>query len=94
MQTQKVTRFPLVLLGVDYWQGLIDWLRDTALAHGTITQSDIDMLNLTDDVDEAVALMVAARERADRRDDVVLRGPDRAGPGRGRGRGRRAGARR
>jgi uncharacterized protein (TIGR00730 family) len=61
-QTQKVTEFPLVLLGTGYWQGMIDWLRDTALTHGTISQSDIDMLKLTDDVDEAVAMMVAARE--------------------------------
>ena len=37
---------------------MLDWLRDTALTHGTINQSDLDMLNLTDDVDEAVALMV------------------------------------
>jgi uncharacterized protein (TIGR00730 family) len=63
VQTQKVTSFPLVLLGVDYWQGMIAWLRDTALRHGTISQSDIDMLHLTDDVDEAVAMMARAREK-------------------------------
>jgi uncharacterized protein (TIGR00730 family) len=62
-QTQKVTGFPLVLVGTDYWQGMIDWLRDRALTHGTISQSDIDMLRLTDDVDEAVELMVASRDR-------------------------------
>jgi uncharacterized protein (TIGR00730 family) len=63
VQTQKVTSFPLVLLGVDYWQGMIAWLRDTALTHGTINQSDIDMLHLTDDVDEAVAMMVRSHEK-------------------------------
>jgi uncharacterized protein (TIGR00730 family) len=63
VQTQKVTSFPLVLLGTDYWSGMIDWLRGTALRHGTIRQTDIDMLNLTDDVDHAVALMVDARDR-------------------------------
>ncbi len=62
-QTQKVTGFPLVLVGIDYWQGMIDWLSDRALTHGTISQTDIDMLKLTDDVDEAVAMMVAAREQ-------------------------------
>ncbi len=62
VQTQKVTSFPLVLMGVDYWSGLLAWLRDTVLAEGKIRQSDLDMLQLTDDVDEAVALMVAARE--------------------------------
>ncbi len=65
VQTQKVTSFPIVLLGVSYWQGLIDWLRDTVLAEGKISQVDLDMLTITDDVDEAVALMVDARRRHD-----------------------------
>jgi len=69
VQTEKVISFPLVLLGIDYWQGMIDWLRDRALVHGTINQSDIDMLQLTDDVDHAVEVMVEARER--RRTTVV-----------------------
>jgi uncharacterized protein (TIGR00730 family) len=68
VQTQKVTSFPLVLLGCDYWQGMINWLRERALLHGTISQSDIDMLHLTDDVDEAVELMVRARDRRQRGD--------------------------
>jgi uncharacterized protein (TIGR00730 family) len=62
VQTQKVTSFPVALLGVDYWQGMIDWLRNTVLADGKIAASDLDMMVLTDDVDEAVRLMVKARE--------------------------------
>jgi len=62
VQTGKVTEFPVVLMGTEYWSGLIDWLRDTALAGGKISAADIDRLTLTDDVDEAVALMVRARE--------------------------------
>jgi uncharacterized protein (TIGR00730 family) len=62
VQTQKVTSFPVALLGVDYWQGMITWLRDTVLADGKIAESDLDMLVLTDDVDEAVHLMIRARE--------------------------------
>ncbi|GAA5124339.1 TIGR00730 family Rossman fold protein [Alloalcanivorax gelatiniphagus] len=62
VQTQKVTSFPIVLLGTAYWSGLLDWLRETALAEGKINAADLDMMVLTDDVDEAVALMVAARE--------------------------------
>jgi uncharacterized protein (TIGR00730 family) len=69
VQTRKVTSFPLVLLGTDYWRGMIEWLRDRALVHGTIAQSDIDMLQLTDDVDHAVQLMVEARDR--RRTEVI-----------------------
>ena len=64
-QTRKVTRFPIVLIGVDYWSGLLAWMRETMLAEGKITQHDLDMLTLTDDVDEAVALMVAARRNGD-----------------------------
>jgi uncharacterized protein (TIGR00730 family) len=63
VQTQKVTSFPVALLGVDYWQGMMNWLRDTVLADGKIAASDLDMLMLTDDVDEAVRLMVKAREQ-------------------------------
>lgn len=61
-QTGKITSFPIVLLGTAYWSGLIDWFRDTLLVEGTISQTDLDRLVLTDDVEEAVALMVAARE--------------------------------
>ncbi|HEU5036905.1 MAG TPA: TIGR00730 family Rossman fold protein [Nocardioides sp.] len=60
-QTGKITSFPIVLMGTSYWSGLLDWLRDTALAEGMMTADDVDQLVLTDDVEEAVALMVAAR---------------------------------
>jgi uncharacterized protein (TIGR00730 family) len=62
VQTRKVTSFPIVLIGSDYWRGLIDWMRDTLLAAGRIGQADIDMLQITDDVDEAVQIMVRARD--------------------------------
>ena len=62
VQTQKVTSFPIVLIGTAYWEGLLGWLRETALAEGKINAQDLDMMVLTDDVDEAVSLMVAARE--------------------------------
>ena len=54
-QTGKVTTFPIVLFGTAYWQGLVDWLRQTMLPDGKIKESDLDLLLLTDDVDEAVA---------------------------------------
>jgi hypothetical protein len=64
VQTRKVTSFPVVLLGVDYWAGLLGWLRETALADGKISPSDLDMLAVTDDVDEAAALLTTgAAER-------------------------------
>ena len=58
VQTQKVTSFPIVLMGTDYWSGLLGWLRETAAATGTISEGDLDLLTVTDDVDEAVATIV------------------------------------
>ncbi|MGI8459113.1 MAG: TIGR00730 family Rossman fold protein [Propionibacteriaceae bacterium] len=57
VQTQKVTSFPVVLYGTAYWSGLLDWLRTTALPAGTINERDLAIIQLTDDVDEAVALL-------------------------------------
>ncbi len=57
VQTRKVTSFPVVLMGSAYWAGLLDWLRDTVVSAGNITASDLDILAVTDDVDEAVSIM-------------------------------------
>ena len=61
VQTQKVTAFPVVLLGVDYWSGLLTWLRETVAAGGKMSTEDLDRIVVTDDVDEAVALMRQGR---------------------------------
>jgi uncharacterized protein (TIGR00730 family) len=60
VQTKKVTRFPVILLGSDYWSGLVDWVRQTMLANGTVSETDLDLLHVTDDVHEAVALIQEA----------------------------------
>jgi len=63
-QTQKVTRFPVVLFGSAYWQGLLDWLHGPVLGSGKVSEQDFAMLHVTDDVDEAVdAILHAAAER-------------------------------
>ncbi|MCW2834876.1 MAG: family Rossman fold protein, partial [Nocardioides sp.] len=62
VQTQKVTSFPVVLLGTAYWQGLLGWLRETVLQEGKITDADLEMFTVTDDVELAVELMVKARQ--------------------------------
>ena len=59
VQTQKVTQFPVVLVGRAYWQGLLDWLRGTVLDDGKISPADLDLLQVTDDVEEAVSLVLA-----------------------------------
>jgi len=60
VQTRKVTRFPVVLMGSGYWGGLLDWLRQTMAAEAKIGPGDLELLFLTDDVDEAVRHIVAA----------------------------------
>lgn len=54
-QTDKLHDFPLVLMGVDYWQPLMSFLRDTLVSNGTIDPTDPDLFFLTDDPAEAVA---------------------------------------
>ena len=62
VQTQKVTSFPIVLMGTDYWGGLFDWLRGTVLEAGTVSSKDVELLHLTDDVDEAVRLVTVTED--------------------------------
>ncbi len=61
VQTKKVTSFPVVLFGSSYWQGLRDWLAGAVLEEGCVYPRDLELLTVTDDVDEAVAIMVKAR---------------------------------
>ena len=59
IQTGKVTHFPVVLFGREYWSPLVDWVRHTMAEGGYISPGDLDLLTVTDDVDEAVAAMGA-----------------------------------
>jgi uncharacterized protein (TIGR00730 family) len=59
VQTGKVTSFPVILFGSAYWGGLVDWLREHVLSEGKISEKDLALLHVTDDVDEAVALIDA-----------------------------------
>lgn len=62
LQTEKIYPMPMILFGVDYWQGLIDWMRTAMIPSGTISESDIDLITLTDDVDLVVSTMIKHRE--------------------------------
>jgi len=61
MQTNKIYPMPLVLYGVEFWQGLIDWMRDKLISQGTISEKDFDFITLTDDVEEVVTIMTRQR---------------------------------
>jgi len=54
VQTRKVTRFPVILYGTEYWQGLVDWIRSSVLPGGKINPTDLDLITVTDDVEEIV----------------------------------------
>jgi uncharacterized protein (TIGR00730 family) len=55
--TGKMTRFPIVLVGSEYWAGLLDWLKTTMLAEGKIGQDELALLHLADDPAEVVSII-------------------------------------
>ncbi len=59
IQTGKVRGFPAVLYGRDYWQGLIDWVGGRVLADGRVSPEDVELLQVADDPQEAVAMVRA-----------------------------------
>ena len=63
VQTNKIYKIPIILFGVDFWSGLLDWLKDKPLAYGTISEEDFDLFLLTDSVDEVVHAMNTHREQ-------------------------------
>ena len=57
IQTQKIGRFPIVLVGRDYWGGLLDWIKGTMLDYGNISPGDLDLINLVETPTEAVKVI-------------------------------------
>jgi uncharacterized protein (TIGR00730 family) len=70
VQTRKVTRFPVVLMGRSYWQGLLDWIEHTMRSEGKIGPEDLKLIRVTDDVDEAVRYIVEADEALTREQEA------------------------
>jgi uncharacterized protein (TIGR00730 family) len=58
IQTGKIRHFPVVLYDSEYWGEMIDWIRGDLLADGMISPDDIELLHLTDDIEEAVQLVL------------------------------------
>ncbi|MCM8801079.1 MAG: TIGR00730 family Rossman fold protein [Candidatus Omnitrophica bacterium] len=57
IQTKRISQFPVVLLGKDYWQGLITWLKDTVLESGNISKEDLGIFTLVDAPKEVVRVI-------------------------------------
>ena len=60
VQTGKITNYPIVLIGTQFWSGLVDWIKEKLVAESMVAASDVDLFMVTDSVDEAVAHIVAA----------------------------------
>ncbi len=55
IQTHKIGRFPIVLVGSEFWSGLLDWFSNTLLKNGLIAEGDLSLFRIVDSADEAVA---------------------------------------
>jgi hypothetical protein len=60
VQTGKITKFPIVLVGSSYWSGLLSWLKTTMLAAGNISAADLELLHVADDAGEVVRIIKEA----------------------------------
>jgi uncharacterized protein (TIGR00730 family) len=79
VQTGKITRFPIVLVGSSYWSGLLSWLRDVVSGEGKVYAADLDLLSVADDPDEVARIILTAHGNSP---DGESAGP--AWPGEGR----------
>jgi uncharacterized protein (TIGR00730 family) len=55
IQTKKIRPFPVILFDSEYWQGFLDWLKDTVLTHGAISEEDFELLRVFDSPEEVVS---------------------------------------
>ncbi|HKB80943.1 MAG TPA: TIGR00730 family Rossman fold protein [Thermoanaerobaculia bacterium] len=63
IQTRKITNFPVILFGTEYWRGLIDWMRDRVLSANNITQEDVDSIHLVDEPERVRDIVIEFHER-------------------------------
>jgi uncharacterized protein (TIGR00730 family) len=66
VQTQKITRFPIVLVGTAFWGGLLDWIKNQMLPAGKIADDDLELVHLTDDPADVVDVIKRAHETQER----------------------------
>ena len=57
IQTGKITRFPVILVGTAFWGGLVDWLKSELVEHSTISEKDMDLFTVTDSVDQVIEII-------------------------------------
>ena len=57
IQTNKIGKFPIILVGTSFWEGLIDWIKSTMLDAGNISPSDLNLIKIVDNEDEVVQIL-------------------------------------
>ena len=63
VQTKRIEHFPIVLIGREYWGGLLAWARSTLVTSGAIAPEDLEIFHITDDVEEAVDILTEYSRR-------------------------------
>ncbi len=58
IQTKKLRPFPIILYGSEYWNGLVDWIKKEVLSRNYIDKEDLNLLNLSDDIDEIINIIL------------------------------------
>ena len=61
MQTEKIVKIPIILVGYDYWQGLLGWIESTMMTENCIDQHDRDLITVVDDVDDVLKIILSHR---------------------------------
>ena len=57
IQTQRIQKFPVVIMGSEYWKGMIDWLKSTVLKSGAISKEDLKLFTIVDEPKDAVKVI-------------------------------------
>ena len=65
MQTNKIANFPIVMLGSEFWNPLVDWFKQTLLKDKMIAEKDFDIFHVVDDPDEAVNIIDEFYKKSD-----------------------------
>jgi uncharacterized protein (TIGR00730 family) len=73
IQTGKIRDMPVVLVGSEYWNGLLDWLRERVAADGKISPEDLELYHVTDDPEEVVRIISDAKERREAERERMVR---------------------
>ena len=66
IRTRTITPFPMILIGAEYWGGLLDWVREQTLRVGYIDEEDLECIHLTDDLDQVTELCKTATQETER----------------------------